>query len=40
MDKLKERIQSKFKNRTIPDIIIASFENDAGIIGASMLEEN
>lgn len=40
MDKLKQRVQSKFPNRTIPDIITASFENDAGIIGASMLEEN
>ena len=40
IDKLKQRLQSKFLNRTIPDIIIASFENDAGIIGASMLEEN
>lgn len=40
MDKLKQRLQSKFKNRIIPDIITATFENDAGIIGASMLEEN
>lgn len=37
---LKERIKNNFKGRTIPQIIIAKFENDAGIIGASMLESN
>ena len=40
MDKLKEKIQNNFKNRTIPDIITAKFENDAGVIGASMLTSN
>ena len=40
MDKIKEKIQNDFKDRTIPEIIIAKFENDAGIIGASMLESN
>jgi len=40
MDKLKEKIQNNFKERTIPDIILAKFENDAGIIGASMLSSN
>jgi len=40
MDKLKEKIQQNFKGRDIPNIITAKFENDAGIIGASMLESN
>ena len=40
MEKLKEKVQNNFKNRTIPDILIAKFENDAGIIGASMLTSN
>lgn len=40
MDKLKEKVQHYFKNREIPDILIAKYENDAGIIGASMLESN
>lgn len=40
MEKLKEKIQNNFKNRSIPDIITAKFENDAGIIGASMLKSN
>lgn len=40
INKLKEKIQNNFKDRTIPDIITAKFENDAGIIGASMIESN
>ena len=40
MDKLKQRIKQNFKNREIPDILIAKYENDAGMIGASMLESN
>ena len=40
MEKLKEKIKNNFKGRTIPDIITAKFENDAGIIGASMLTSN
>ena len=40
MDKLKEKIQKILKDRIIPDILIAKYENDAGIIGASMLESN
>lgn len=40
MDKLKEKIQNNFKNINIPDIVIAKFENDAGIIGASMITSN
>lgn len=40
MEKLKEKVQNNFKNRTIPDIITAKYENDAGIIGASMLTSN
>lgn len=40
MDKLRIKIQQNFKDREIPDILIAKYENDAGIIGASMLESN
>ena len=40
MDKLKEKLQNNFESRTIPDLLIAKYENDAGIIGASMLESN
>ena len=40
IDKLKEKVKQYFKNREIPDILIAKYENDAGIIGASMLESN
>ena len=40
MEKLTERVKANFKNRDIPNIIVAKFENDAGIIGASMLETN
>lgn len=40
MEKLKQKIQENFKGRNIPEILTAKFENDAGIIGASMLESN
>ena len=40
MDKLKQKIQENFKERKIPPILTAKFENDAGIIGASMLQSN
>ena len=40
MGKLKQKIQKNFEGRTIPDIITAKYENDAGIIGASMLTSN
>lgn len=40
MGKLREKVQKNFNNRTIPDIITAKYENDAGIIGASMLTFN
>lgn len=40
MDKLKQKIQENFKERSIPEILIAKYENDAGIIGASMLTNN
>lgn len=40
MEKLKRKLQISLLNRTIPDILIAKYENDAGIIGASMLESN
>ena len=40
IEKLREKVQNNFKNRTIPNIITAKYENDAGIIGASMLTSN
>lgn len=40
MNKLKEKVKKNFENREIPDLIIAKYANDAGIIGASMLESN
>ena len=40
IDKLKYKIQENFKGREIPDILAAKFQNDAGIIGAAMLESN
>ena len=39
MPKLKNKIQKYLLNK-IPEIIIAKYENDAGIIGASMLNSN
>lgn len=40
LDKLKNKIRENLKNRIVPEILVAKFENDAGIIGASMLENN
>lgn len=40
MEKLRQRVAENFKGRIIPDIIIAKYENDAGIIGASMIDSN
>lgn len=40
MEKLKELVQKNFNNRDIPDLLVAKYANDAGIIGASMLESN
>jgi len=40
MDKLKQKVSENFTGREIPEILTAKFENDAGIIGASMLESN
>ena len=40
MEKLNNRLKQNFKNKDIPKIMIAKYENDAGIIGASMLECN
>lgn len=40
MEKLKEKVKENFKERKIPEIITAKFKNDAGIIGASMLNSN
>ncbi len=40
MDKLQKRLKEDFKTRQIPKLLTAKFGNDAGIIGASMLETN
>lgn len=40
MDKLKQKLKENFKGRNIPQILTAKFENDAGIVGASMLQSN
>ena len=40
IDKLEKKIKENFKDREIPKIITAKYANDAGIIGASMLESN
>jgi len=40
IDKLKKKVKNNFKTRDIPDILLAKYENDAGIIGASMLTSN
>lgn len=40
MNKIKMKLKENFKNREIPEILTATFGNDAGIIGASMLESN
>lgn len=40
MDKLKQKLKENFKNREIPEILTAKYENDAGMIGASMLTSN
>lgn len=40
MDKLKQKVQDNFKGRSIPDLLVAKYANDAGIIGAAMLESN
>lgn len=40
IDKISKRVQKRFPNKEIPDLLIAKYENDAGIIGASMLESN
>lgn len=38
IEKLKEKLKEDFKDKKIPEILIAKYENDAGIIGATMLE--
>lgn len=40
IDKIKEKVQNIIKSTQIPDIITAKYENDAGIIGSSMLKSN
>lgn len=40
MEKLKNKLRQNFAYRDIPEIVVASYGNDAGIIGASMLESN
>lgn len=40
MESLKEKVQKNFENRSIPDLLVAKFGNDSGIIGAAMLNSN
>lgn len=40
MKKLQNKLKQNFEYRDIPEIIVAQYGNDAGIIGASMLESN
>ena len=40
MEKLKAKVQKCFEGREIPELLTAQYENDAGMIGASMLESN
>ena len=40
MDKIKQKVKEEFEERAVPEILIAKFGNDAGIIGASMLQSN
>ncbi len=40
MEKLLQKLKENSNGRDIPKILTAKFENDAGIIGASMLEGN
>lgn len=40
MEKLKQKLKENFEGREVPEILTAKFENDAGIIGASMLNSN
>ena len=40
MERLKNKLKKNFEDREIPEILLAKYENDAGIIGASMLESN
>lgn len=38
MDKIKKKVQDNFNQREIPNLIIAQYANDAGVIGASLIE--
>ena len=40
MEKIKEQLNKYFNGRKLPDILVAKYANDAGIIGAAMLREN
>lgn len=40
MKKLQNNLKARFKKREIPEIILAKYGNDAGIIGAAMLQSN
>lgn len=40
MNKLIKKVKNNFEDRDLPDLLIAKYANDAGIIGASMLESN
>lgn len=40
MKRLEKNLKEKFQGRPIPSILLAKYGNDAGIIGASMLQSN
>ena len=40
MDKLKNKLKEKLKGREVPELLLAKYGNDAGIIGASMITSN
>lgn len=40
LEKLEKEIKKIFSNREIPELLVAQYTNDAGMIGASMLESN
>jgi len=39
LDKLKENLKNKLFNSSCPDILVAKYKNDAGLIGATMLDK-
>lgn len=40
MKKLEQRLKEKLRDREIPKLLLSKYGNDAGIIGASMIQKN